>query len=219
VAPRQPKKTYRPWEGLRLRFYIEDIVRMRDDLKRKMEERNVPIRHEWEWECYQPLPLPLIDPVHKEPPEFDLYAITFKEIHLNFAETVGNPWIDDIVFRDPVHTTFLLNAKTGADRGLNNGDIVELESPYGRIFGRISLTQAMHPETVGVSNALTRIAGQNASVKHGGGNFNELLPADLRNTDACSSQLESVARVKIRKLQMLPEDLPTNSVFAPRRLH
>ena len=109
--------TYRPWEGLRLRFYIEDIVRARDDLKRQMELANVPIRHEWDWECYQPLPLPLIDPVHKEPPEFDLYAISFKEIQINFAETFGNPWINDIVYRDPVHTTFLLNTKTATARG------------------------------------------------------------------------------------------------------
>jgi anaerobic selenocysteine-containing dehydrogenase len=219
VTPRQPKKTYRPWEGLRLRFYIEDFVRMRDDLQRKMEEANVPIRHEWDWECYQPLPLPLIDPVHKEPAEFDLYAITFKEIQLNFAETLGNPWIDDVVFRDPVHTTFLMNARTGADHGISDGDIVELISPYGRIFGRVALSQGVHHETIAVSNSLTRIAGQNASVKHGGGNFNELLPSDLRNTDACSSQLESVARVKISKLSMLPEDLSPNSVFAPRRTH
>ena len=148
VTPRQPKKTYRPWEGLRLRFYIEDLVRMRDDLKRKMEEANVPIRHEWDWECYQPLPLPLIDPVHKEPAEFDLYAITFKEIQLNFAETLGNPWIDDVVYRDPVHTTFLMNARTGAKHGISDGDIVELISPYGRIFGRVALSQGVQHETI-----------------------------------------------------------------------
>ena len=157
--------------------------------------------------------------MHKEPPEFDLYAITFKEIQINFAESLGNPWIDDVVYRDPVHTTFLINANTGAAHGITNGDIVELISPYGRIFGRVALSQGVHHETIAVSNSLTRVAGQNTSVKHGGGNFNELLPSDLRNTDACSSQLESVARVLIRKLSMLPEDLPPNSVFAPRRVH
>lgn len=220
VTPRQPKKTYRPWEGLRLRFYIEDLLHMRADLKRKMEDAKVPIRHEWDWECYQPLPLPLIDPVLKEPAEFNLYAITFKEIHLNFAEIVGTPWIDDIVFRDPVHTTFLMNAHTGAEHGIADNDIVELASPYGRIFGRVALSQGVHHETVAISNALTRMASQNSRVKHGGGNFNELLPSDLRNTDACSSQLEPVARVKIRKLSALPQDVPANSVFAPKgRIH
>jgi len=219
VTPKRTDKWYRPWEGLRLRFYIEDIVRARDELKRNMEQADIPIRHEWDWECYQPLPLPLLDPVHREPPEFDLYAITFKEIQLNFAETVGNPWIDDVVFRDPVHTTLLMNARTGAQRGLKDGDIVQLDSPYGHIFGRVSLSQGVHPETVAVSNSLSRMAGQHGSVKQGGGNYNELLPADLRNTDACSSQLETVARVRITKLETLPQDLPANSVFAKRVLH
>jgi hypothetical protein len=56
-------------------------------------------------------------------------------------------------------------------------------------------------------------------VRHGGGNFNELLPADFRNTDACSSQLESVARVKVTRLESPPGGLPPNSVFAPRAVH
>ncbi|MGD0023302.1 MAG: molybdopterin-dependent oxidoreductase, partial [Xanthobacteraceae bacterium] len=219
VRPRPSDKWYRPWEGLRLRFYIEDIVRARDDLKRRMESANVPIRHEWDWECYQPLPLPLIDPVHREPAEFDLYAISFKEIQINFAESVGNPWINDVVYRDPVHTTFLLNAKTATARGIVGGDIVELVSPYGRIFGRVSLSQGVQPETVAVSNALSRTVTQHAGVLHGGGNFNELLPADLRNTDACSSQLESVARVKISKLAKLPDDLHPKSIFARGSAH
>ncbi|OGA50110.1 MAG: molybdopterin oxidoreductase, molybdopterin binding subunit [Betaproteobacteria bacterium RIFCSPLOWO2_12_FULL_63_13] len=219
VTPRRPDKWYRPWEGLRLRFYIEDFLRMRDELKARMEAANVPIRHEWGWECYQPLPLPLLDPVLQEPPEYDLYAISFKEVQINFGETLGNPWIDDIVYRDPVHTTILMNARTGVARGLSNGDIVQLDSPYGHIFGRISLSQGVHPETVAVSNSLSRIATQHKGVRPGGGNFNELLPADLRNTDACSSQLESVARVKITKLAMRASELPAGSVFATGRVH
>ncbi len=50
---------------------------------------------------YQPLPTPVLDPVHEEPPEYDLYAITFKDIQLNFGESLSNPWLKDIVYRDP----------------------------------------------------------------------------------------------------------------------
>jgi len=41
----------------------------------------------------------LLDPVHKEPPQFDLYAITFKKSR-STSGNAGNPWIDDIVYRD-----------------------------------------------------------------------------------------------------------------------
>jgi hypothetical protein len=86
---------------------------MRDDLKCKMEDAKVPIRHEWDWECYQPLPLPLIDPVLKEPAEFNLYAITFKEIHLNFAETVGTPRATDSSWE--LHASVLRRARHRKD--------------------------------------------------------------------------------------------------------
>jgi anaerobic selenocysteine-containing dehydrogenase len=151
--------------------------------------------------------------VHRERAEFDLYAITFKEIQLNFGETLGNPWIDDIVYRDPVHATLLVNAATGRAKGLSDGDLIELASPYGKIQGRVSLTQGVHPETVCVSNSLSRMATQHSRVRPGGGHFNELLPANLANTDACSSQLESVARVKITRLAGPPSGLAPKSLL------
>ncbi|MFZ3286433.1 MAG: molybdopterin-dependent oxidoreductase [Telluria sp.] len=220
VTPRKPHKWYRPWEGMRLHFYIEDIIRARDTLKGKMEAADVAIRHEWSWGDYQALPLPILDPVHEEPPEFDLYAITYKDIQLNFAETTSNPWIEDILNKDPVHTSVLLNKKTGTAKGLASGDIVEIASPYGKIVARVALSEGVHPETVCVSNALTRIASQHPGVKVGGGSFNQLLPANLKHTDACSGQPETVAKVKLTKLSELPEYLKRkNSVYAERRVN
>jgi len=220
VTPRKPEKWYRPWEGMRLHFYIEDILAARDDLKKKMEDANVAIRHEWEWYDYQPLPTPKLDPVHEEPQEFDMYAITFKDIQINFGESIGNPWINDIVFKDPVHTSVLLNTATAKAKGLADGDIVRIESPYGSIIARVSSSQGVHPETVCVSNALSRIATQNSAVRLGGGNFNELLPSNLRNTDACSGQPETVAKVKLTKLTTMPaEFMASKSAYAHGRGH
>ncbi len=207
VTPRRPDKWYRPWEGLRLHFYIEDIVRERDRLRENMEKAQVPIRHEWHWDDYQPLPTPVLEPVHTEPAEYDLYAITYKDIQLNFGESVSNPWIKDIVYRDPVHTAIQLNPETAAKKGLEDGDLVLLESPYGKIYGRLGLTQGIHPETVGVSNSLSRMMSQHKGVPYGGGHFNDMLPANLEHTDACSAQCESVCRVKITKLDKIPDVL------------
>lgn len=214
VTPRRQEIWYRPWEGMRLHFYIEDFVRTRDDLRKKMDEAGVPFRDEWHWEDYQPLPTAVLDPVHEEPKEFDLYAITFKDIQINFGESLSNPWIDDIVFKDPVHTAIQMNSKTGKAKGLKSGDLILVESPYGDLFGRVLLNEEVHPETLAISNALTRVATQHSGVRHGGGNFNDLLPANLRHTDACSGQPETVARVKVRKLTAIPTALPANSVFS-----
>jgi len=208
---RQSKKAYRPWEGLRLNFYIEDLLLQRDNLKAAMEEKNVPFRHEWHWDDYQPLPTPDLDPIHEEPAEYDLYGFFFKDIALNFGEGLSNPWIQDIVFRDPVHTAILLNAQTMESKGLVTGDIVRLESPHGGpIFGRVAGVQTMHPDGIGISNSLTRMRTENRSVKHAGGHFNSLLPYDLANTDAVTGQPEGACRIKMTKLEAWPESLYMN---------
>jgi hypothetical protein len=53
----------------------------------------------------------------------------------------------------------------------------------------------VHPDTVAVSNALTRSLGGKK-----GTHFNTLLSAELEYTDNFSGALESVARVRVEKL-------------------
>jgi anaerobic selenocysteine-containing dehydrogenase len=207
VTHRRPEKFYRPWEGMRLHFYIEDMVTIPRDLKAKMEEAGVPFRHEWCWDDYRPLPTAVLDPVHSEPPEYDLYGIFFKEIQINFGESLSNPWIKDIVYRDPVHIALILNPKTLEKQGLKSGDIVRVDSPTGRIYGRVGASEGMHPDALGVSNSLSRIKVRHATVAHAGGHFNDLLPYDLGNTDAVTGQPETVCKVKLTRLDDWPEPL------------
>ena len=207
VTDRRNDKWYRPWEGLRLHFYIEDMLNQRDNLKAKMEAARVPFRHEWAWDDYQPLPTPRLDPVHGEPPEYDLYGIFYKDIQLNFGESLSNPWIQDIVYRDPVHIALMLNPKTAERKGLKPLDIVKVESPYGMIFGRVGVSEGWHPDTLGVSNSLSRAKGKLGAVKHAGGHFNDLLPYDLASTDGVTGQPETVCKVKITRLADWPQSL------------
>jgi hypothetical protein len=73
-------------------------------------------------------------------------------------------------------------------------------------MGLVKLTEGVHPETVAVSNALTRWVKYHMVVKPGGGNYNRLLPANLRNTCACSGQMETTAKVKVTKLRSKPKE-------------
>jgi anaerobic selenocysteine-containing dehydrogenase len=206
VTKRRPEIWYRPWEGQRLHFYLEYILQQRDELKKKMEDAGVPFIDEWEWDDYQALPLPILDPLHEEPAEYDMYAITFKDVQINFSENLSIPWIADVVYKDPVHMGILINPVTAERKGIEDGDLIEITSPYGSLKGLAKVVEGVHPETVAVSNALTRWVRYHAVVKPGGGNFNRLLPANLRNTDACSGQMETTARVKVTKLRSQPKD-------------
>jgi anaerobic selenocysteine-containing dehydrogenase len=207
VTERRSDKWYRPWEGMRLHFYIEDMITIPRDLKARMVEADVPFRDEWNWDDYQPLPTAVLDPLHNEPPEYNLYGIFFKDIQINFGESLSNPWIKDIVYRDPVHIALILNPKTAQSEGLVSGDIVKVESPHGRIYGRVGTSEGMHPDTLGVSNSLSRIKTRHEGIPHAGGHFNDLLPYDLGNTDAVTGQPETVCRIKLTRLDDWPEPL------------
>ncbi len=206
VTKRRPDKFYRPWEGKRIHFYIEEILVKKNELQAQMKKAKVPFYDIWQWDDYQPLPTTVLDPVHKEPDEFDLYAITFKDIQLNFSETLSIPWIADIVQKDPVHMGILINPATAAKRDISDGDIIKVTSPYGTILGLSKLTEGIHVETLAVSNALTRWIKYHTVVKAGGGHFNNLLPANIENTDGNSGQMECTARVKVELFRKKPAD-------------
>lgn len=204
---RRPDKFYRTWEGQRIHFYIEDILVRRNELQENMKKAKVPFYDIWEWDDYQPVPTAVLDPVHKEPEEFDMYAITFKDVQINFGENLSIPWISDIVYKDPVHMGILINTAAAKKRGIEEGDLIKITSPYGSIMGLARLTEGVQHETVAVSNALTRWTGNHTVVKAGGGHFNKLLPADLKNTDGCSGQMETAAKVKVELFRKNPNDI------------
>jgi anaerobic selenocysteine-containing dehydrogenase len=204
---RRLDKWYRPWEGMRLLFYIEDLAVEREKLRNQMEEAQVPFRDEWPFEDYQPLPTTRLDPIHEEPEEYNLYAITFKDIQLNFGESLSNPWIKDIVYRDPVHTGLLMNRGTAEKMGFADGDIVLVESPYGKLYGRLKTSEGVHHETIGVSNSLSRTKTENRATLMAGGHYNDMLPYDMRNTDGATGQPETSCKVKLTKLDDWPDFL------------
>ena len=208
---RRLDKWYRPWEGLRLNFYIEDLITERNKLKQQMIDLKVPYVDEWPFEDYSGLPTTRLDPIHEEPAEFDMYAITFKDIQLNFGESLSNPWIKDITYRDPVHTGLLINPKTAASKGLSDGDIVQIDSPYGHMFGRLRTAEGVHHETLCISNSLSRTKTENRFAAMAGGHFNELLSYDMKHTDGASGQPETSVAIKITKLDDWPEQLKGES--------
>jgi anaerobic selenocysteine-containing dehydrogenase len=106
-----------------------------------------------------------------------------------------------------VHIALIMNPKTLEKQGLKSGDIVRVDSPTGRIYGRVGASEGVHPDTLGISNSLSRIRVNHAAVPHAGGHFNDLLPYDLANTDAVTGQPETVCKVKLTRLDDWPEPL------------
>lgn len=197
VVERMPEISYNP-HPWRIPIYCDYLLKVRDQLKADWEAHNCPV--EWDFSQYVPIPDDRLSPVHSEPPEYDMYAITFKDTALNFSENLSIPWIADVVSRDPVHMGILINPKTAERKGLNDGDLIEIRSREDAIRGRVKICEGVHPETVAVSNAVGRWVEGHPIVKPGGGHFNRLLPADLDHTCLVTGGLESVAKVKVTKI-------------------
>ncbi len=197
VVERMPEISYNP-HPWKLPFYCEFMMKTGDALKADFEKNDCPI--EWDFSQYVPVPDDRVGPVHLEAPEYDMYAITFKDTMLNFAENTSIPWIADIADRDPIHMGLLINPVTAAKKGLNDGDLVEMSSREDAIKGHVKIVEGIHPETIAVSNYVGRFVDGHPIIKPGGGHFNRLLPADLEYTCLVTGGLESVAKVKVTRL-------------------
>ena len=131
--------------------------------------------------------------------EFDLFLATGK-IALNY-HTLGadNPWIDDICTRNRMDYRILLNSATAKEKGINDGDMICVESRVGKVTGKVRVTECVHPQVVGMLG----IGGQwSAGKKIGKGkgvNSNTLVPFDWNQMDTLSGQLDTCARVKVYK--------------------
>jgi anaerobic selenocysteine-containing dehydrogenase len=133
-----------------------------------------------------------------------LYAITFKEHFLNFTENLSIPWIRELVDRDPHHRGLMINPIAAKARGIETGDYIEVRSRFGVLTGYAVLTEGIHPETIGVSNATNRTVTHNPITRLGGGQFNTLLGVGVEWTCCVSGAMESVAKVKVTKLPAPP---------------
>lgn len=195
VRRRTPEETYMPYGDLRIPFYFEYVKRVGAQLRQQMEEVGIT---DWRFDNYVPLPFWKNSPVIEDGERgYDFYAITFKEALHTFADTVVMPWLTEVSEKDPVHQGILINRTTAERLGIETGRRIRLISPAGRIEGNAQVVEGIHPQVVGVSNAITREYVTNPTVRVKGAHFNRLLTGSMRYTDSATGGLESTARVRI----------------------
>jgi anaerobic selenocysteine-containing dehydrogenase len=198
VRYRTAQETYMPYGELRIPFYFEFIQRTGEELKQNMEQAGMS---DWPFDNYRPLPFwksswVMLDGARG----YEFYAITFKEALHTFGDTVVMPWLSEVSEKDAaVHGGILINSATAARLGISTGDEIRLTSPAGSIDGAAQVIEGIHPQVVGVSNAITR-RSLNGKHQRGGSPFNRLLKGSLEYTDSATGGLESTARVRIEKL-------------------
>jgi anaerobic selenocysteine-containing dehydrogenase len=195
VRHRTPEETYLPYGDLRIPFYLEFIKKTGAELREKMQEAGL---ENWPLDNYVPLPFWKTSQVIEDGKwGHSFYAITFKEALHTFADTVAMPWLTEVSEKDEVHGGILINRKTAEGMGIKTGQRVRLSSPAGSIEGGVQVVEGIHPQVLGVSNAITREFVHRPGVKANGAHFNRLLSGSMKYTDSATGGLESTARVRL----------------------
>ncbi|MBI3185387.1 MAG: molybdopterin-dependent oxidoreductase [Myxococcales bacterium] len=77
---------------------------------------------------------------------YPFYLVTWKQAEHTHTRTQNNPWLMGL----KPENFLWVNRETGASIGLEEGEEVELASPYGKGTVRVHLTDGIHPEAVGL---------------------------------------------------------------------
>jgi molybdopterin-containing oxidoreductase family molybdopterin binding subunit len=198
--PKKPEEVYwRPFLDVRVPVYWEWMLDIGEKIAAIAEPRGLEIPREY----YQPMPDFLPCPSHQcEHGEFDLYAFYYRDtLHTN-SFTMENPWLDEAARLDPFSYTIALNAGIGAAKGIADGDVIRVESETGRrVEGVVRLTEAIHPEGLGVAALCGHWADTLPVAKGKGVFFNDLLELDWHHTSPVNLNLDLCAKVKVSKVE------------------
>ena len=131
-------------------------------------------------------------------PGFDLYAFYYRDIIHTNSFTMENAWLDEAAQLDPFSYTIAINADTGKAKGLRDGAMICVENEKGRkVRGRVKLTQAIHPEGLGIAACAGHWGDGMPKAKGKGVFFNELLELDWEHVSPINLNLDLCARVKV----------------------
>jgi len=195
---KKPEEVYwRHFVDVRVPIYWEFLPVLREKIAAIAEPRGVKIPQGY----YEPLPdwVPCVS--HEENnPGYDLYAFYYRDIIHTNSFTMENPWLDEAARLDPYSYTIAINAATAHGKGLGDGDEVWVETHRGRrVKGKVHLTQAIHPEGVGIAACAGHWGDEMPVAKGKGVFFNDLLEVDFDHASPVNLNLDLCVKVKVSK--------------------
>ena len=205
----KPKKEfylyyYFPDNQTRHPLYLMGLKEVGDRLRANLLEQKIsfPMIEDMDYvlDLYRPIPHWVESSEFRGPAEgYDLWAINWKTPYIanDAGNLTGNPWLAEIYAKDPWESVILLNPATASKKRLKDGEIVVVESRYGRIEGRLRVSELFHPDTVGIGGSYGLGTCQSNPLNRLGPNFNALLSIDPKTFDAVSAGQDTAPAVKI----------------------
>jgi len=188
----------------RIPLYLEHFIGAGEEVKKFTESERIP----WDTSDYVPLMHWRPCPAHEEsPPEFDLFVVNQKLPFLTFSFTSENPWLMELAEHNGKVFSVGINTETARRKGINEGDLIELETPGWRKARAIArLTQGLHPECLAVPGILGRWVTANDRMRGKGVHFNSLIEYTFDRLDTLSAALDACVKVKISVVHRTEEE-------------
>lgn len=138
----------------------------------------------------------------KKGDRYDLVSITYKTQYspMRIGAVDQLPYLNETgeAF-DPFYGTVSLNAETAKDKGLATGDTVVVESEYGKVSGKLYVTELLQPGVVGIAGSLGRLI---KSAGHSGDkylHYNRLTGNKISDFDPVAMGVTNTVPVRIYK--------------------
>lgn len=202
-----PSRSYNTAYNPETRYNLYRIVLKRSELniRQNLAEAGVDMPG-WDLEdflsYYRPLTEYRESDAASAPAEFDMWAIVWRTPPYMFdvSAVQSNPLLFDISKTwDPFQFKVLLNRETGARKGIQDGDMIWVESPYGKCEAKVVLTETIHPEVVGFHGGLKRLSPQLNPIAREGASFNVLVSIREGTFEPITAGLDTAPKVKIYK--------------------
>ena len=134
-------------------------------------------------------------------PEYDLYCFSYRDVLHTGSHTMEQPWLDEASQMNPYTYNIAMHVDSAQQKGLKDGDTVELKSATGRkVRGTLKLLEGIQRGTVSIAACSGHWAKGMPVARGKGANYNTLLENDLQHVDHISLNLETAVRVGIRKV-------------------
>jgi anaerobic selenocysteine-containing dehydrogenase len=178
----------------RIPVYLEYLLKHAQEVKAVIDELGI----EWDFRPYSPVPLWIPCESHMDDPEYELLSTNCKIPTHQFSVTCENMWIDEMAVNNPYSYNIMIHSTVAEQKGLQTGDMVTVESKYGRFTGRLKVSELIHPECVGTCGTFGHWAEGMPIARDKGVLYNSLLPPPrVERIDTLSGQIDQCVRVKI----------------------
>lgn len=201
--PKKIEEVYWRWnwkglENIRIPVYRERYLEVGEQARKIGEAVGLNL----DWEQYKALPTYFKPRSHQELGKdgYDLLAFSYRDILHTNSQTPENPWLDEVSQLCPYTYTITMNTDTAREKGLKDGDVVWLETPFGKKErGVLKVMEGQHPQTVAIAGQAGLWARGRPIARGKGSNFDRLLESDLEHYDPLTLNFETAIAVKVYK--------------------